>query len=101
MFKENEINITDVKAFEPSEDKLDPEATFKEIVTVKKLCAIMGWNIYNLPKLAKKSYTYDMREILGQLTPAELEGQADRKAKELKVARGKAKIKKLLARAGI
>ena len=95
MFKENEIKITDAVAFTPTQDKLQ-HGNFQETITPDKLMELMGWN--EIPKLANKSYTYDMRKILGQLTAQELKNAGKREAKELKVKRGKAKIRKLLER---
>lgn len=118
MFKDNEIKITDEQLYAMGRSfgktalvsqivegvitgKLKREQTdkheFTETFTKEKLIKLMGWN--EVPKLAKKNYTYDMRKILGQLTPNELKNLAKREAKELQVKRGKAKMRKLLARA--
>ncbi len=97
MFKDNEIKISDTCAFAPSPDKLATD-NFEEKMTVEKLCKLMEWNPDRIPKLAKKSYTYKMRKILGQLTKEELRLAQKREAKELKVKRGLAKIKKLMER---
>lgn len=73
------------------------KGTFTETLSVEKLVSLMGWR--EIPKLAKKSYTYDMRKILGQLTKKELRNKTKKEANDLKVKRGKAKIRKLMERA--
>lgn len=99
VYEDNEIKITDAKVVEHIEanDMSDIKGkVFSEKLTKDKLIELMGWN--EIPKLAKKSYTYDMRKILGQLTPKELKNMAKRELKELKIKRGEAKMRKLLAK---
>lgn len=100
MKEEKDFKISDTKLMllkEGATDVAKSSGTFTETLTAEKLIELMKWR--EVPKLAKKSYTYDMRKILGQLTQEELKNQAKREAKELKVKRGKAKIRKLMERA--
>ena len=97
MFQDSELKVTDAKMMEWKDFDDKSTGTFTETITPQKLCDLMGW--LEPPKLAKKSYTYDMRKILGQLTEDEIENLEKREAKELKVKRGKAKIRKLMERA--
>lgn len=96
MFEEKDFKISDSKLILLKEAE-ESNGTFTETLTAEKLIELMKWR--EVPKLAKKSYTYDMRKILGQLTKKEFKNQAKREAKELKVKRGNAKIKKLMERA--
>ncbi|MCP3921283.1 MAG: hypothetical protein GY714_01730 [Desulfobacterales bacterium] len=97
MFKDNEIKISDARAFTALPDKLST-GNFEEKMTVEKLCEVMKWDIDRVPKLANREYTYKMRKILGQLTKQELRVAAKREAKELKIKRGNAKMKRLIGR---
>lgn len=96
MFDEKDFKISDSKLMFLKEVE-ESRGAFSETLTPEKLIELMKWK--NIPNLAKKSYTYDMRKILGQLTKKELKNLAKREAMGLKVKRGKAKIKKLMERA--
>ena len=96
MFEEKDFKISDTQLISLKEFE-ESNGTFTETLTAEKLIDLMKWR--EVPKLAKKSYTYDMRKILGQLTEKELKNQTKKEAKDLKIKRGKAKIRKLMERA--
>ncbi len=98
MFEDKEFKISDAKVAQFQESAETEGQVFSESLNKDQLMKLMGWDKTGIPRLAKKSYTYDMRKILGQLTPAELQNSEKREAKELKVKRGKAKIRKLMDR---
>ena len=95
--QEHEFKISDAKALELKEYAESKGAVFSPTMSVDELQEVMGW--VEIPWLAKKSYNYDMRKILGQLSKKELKNLEKREAKDLQVKRGRAKIRQLMDRA--